>query len=167
MILFSLRGSPYISLFIINPSVFILSRSTTSPHLIDILVVIKSILFQVLAVEPKNIEASKMKILQMVCRGSQYEDGAVALRRLFVELERAEPKNAGQFIANARLFSRVCGRDQHVLEATAMFAEKAATLESTSAVAMAEVGQQCLLRNKIKDAQRYYKVINRILNLLR
>ena len=40
-----------------------------------------------------------------------------------------------------------------------MFAEKAASLESTSALAMAEVGQQCLLRGKIKEAQRYYKVL--------
>ena len=39
-----------------------------------------------------------------------------------------------------------------------MFAEKAASLESTSALAMSEVGQQCLLRGKIKEAQRYYKV---------
>ena len=39
-----------------------------------------------------------------------------------------------------------------------MFAEKAASLESTSALAMAEVGQQCLLRGKLKEAQRYYKV---------
>ena len=39
-----------------------------------------------------------------------------------------------------------------------MFAEKAASLESTSAFAMAEVGQQCLLRGKLKEAQRYYKV---------
>ena len=39
-----------------------------------------------------------------------------------------------------------------------MFAEKAASLESTSALAMAEVGQQCLLRGKVKEAQRYYKV---------
>ena len=52
----------------------------------------------------------------------------------------------------------MCGRDPSVLEATATFAEKAATLESTSAVAMAELGQQCLLRNRVKDAQRYYKV---------
>ena len=44
------------------------------------------------------------------------------------------------------------------LKATAMFAEKAASLESTSALAMAEVGQQCLLRGKVKEAQRYYKV---------
>ena len=41
-----------------------------------------------------------------------------------------------------------------------MFAEKAASLESTSALAMAEVGQQCLLRGKVKEAQRYYKVIS-------
>ena len=40
-----------------------------------------------------------------------------------------------------------------------MFAEKAASLESTSALAMAEVGQQCLLRGKVKEAQRYYKVL--------
>ena len=49
-------------------------------------------LLQVLAMEPKNLEATKLKILQLVCRGSQYEEAAVALRRFFVELERAEPK---------------------------------------------------------------------------
>ena len=49
-----------------------------------------------------------------------------------------------------------------------MFAEKAASLESTSALAMAEVGQQCLLRGKIKEAQRYYKVlINNKLKILK
>ena len=42
--------------------------------------------------EPKNLEATKLKILQLVCRGSQYEEAAVSLRRFFVELERAEPK---------------------------------------------------------------------------
>ena len=49
------------------------------------------------------------------------------------------------------------------LQATAMFAEKAASLESTSALAMAEVGQQCLLRGKVKEAQRYYKVLNNMI----
>ena len=42
--------------------------------------------------EPKNLEATKLKILQLVCRGSQYEEAAVSLRRFFAELERAEPK---------------------------------------------------------------------------
>ena len=46
-----------------------------------------------------------------------------------------------------------------------MFAEKAASLESTSALAMAEVGQQCLLRGKLKEAQRYYKVLCQLQHL--
>jgi hypothetical protein len=45
------------------------------------------------------------------------------------------------------------------LEATASFAEKAASIDSTSSVAMAEVGRQCLLRGRIKEAQKYYKVL--------
>ena len=48
--------------------------------------------FKVLAIEPKNLEATKLKILQLVCRGSRYEEAAVSLRRFFVELEKAEPK---------------------------------------------------------------------------
>ena len=48
--------------------------------------------FQVLAIEHKNLEATKLKMLQLVCRGSRYEEAAVSLRRFFVELERAEPK---------------------------------------------------------------------------
>ena len=52
--------------------------------------------------DPKNVEASRMKILQMVCRQSKYVEAADALRQLFAELERSEPTNAGLFVANAR-----------------------------------------------------------------
>ena len=61
-------------------------------------------------------------------------------------------------MSNAQLFSRICGKDVHILEATASFAEKAASIDSTSSIAMAEVGRQCLLRGRIKEAQKYYKV---------
>ena len=63
-----------------------------------------------------------------------------------------------QFVCNAQLFSRICGKDVHIMEATASFAEKAASIDSTSSAAMAEVGRQCLLRGRIKEAQKYYKV---------
>ena len=63
-------------------------------------------------------------------------------------------------MSNAQLFSRICGKDVHILEATASFAEKAASIDSTSSTAMAEVGRQCLLRGRTKEAQKYYKVIN-------
>lgn len=65
-----------------------------------------------------------------------------------------------QFICNAQLFSRICGRNSNLLEVTSQFAEKAASIDSTSSVAMAEVGRQCLLRGKIKEAQKFYKVID-------
>ena len=64
------------------------------------------------------------------------------LRRLYAELEKLEPKNAYQFVTNAQLFSRICGKDVNVLEATAMFAEKAASIDSTNSASMAEVGHQ-------------------------
>ena len=71
------------------------------------------------------------------------------LRKLYAELEKIEPKNAHQFIINAQLYSRLCGRNSHVLEATAMFAEKAASISSTNSLAMSEVGRQCLMRGKV------------------
>lgn len=112
---------------------------------------------RVLAIEPRNIEATKFKILQLICRKGHYEDAGLQLRRLYAELERVEQKNAIQFRMNAQLFSRICGRDPIVLEVTAMFAEKAASIDSNSSICMVEVGYQCLLRGKVKDAQRYYK----------
>ena len=97
---------------------------------------------RILAVEPKNIEAMRFKILQLVCRKGSYEEGGAMLRRLYAELEKLEPKNAYQFRTNAQLFSRICGKDVNVLEATAMFAEKAASIDSTNSASMAEVGHQ-------------------------
>ena len=104
---------------------------------------------RILGFEPKNIEALKFKILQNICRKGAYEEAALQLRKLYAELERVEPKNAYQFILNAQLFSRICGKDAQVLEATAMFAEKAASISSTNSMAMAEVGRQNLLRGKV------------------
>lgn len=110
---------------------------------------------RIIAFDGKNIEALKYKILQNICRKGAYEDAAMQLRRLYGELEKVEPKNAHQFVINAQLFSRLCGRDPYVLEATAMFAEKAASIASTNSTAMAEVGRQCLLRGKVSHVSLF------------
>ncbi len=98
---------------------------------------------RVMAVEPRNIEAMRFKVLQLMCRNGQYEEASMNLRRLYGELERSEPKNAVQFHANAQLFARIGGRDPLVLEATAMFAEKAASVDSNSSICLAEVNKTC------------------------
>ncbi len=95
-----------------------------------------------------------------MCRKGSYEDAAILLRKLYAELEKIEPKNAHQFVITAQLFSRLCGRDNHVLEATAMFAEKAASISSTSSIAMAEVGKQCLMRGKVSKPITSHQMIS-------
>lgn len=105
---------------------------------------------RIIAFEPKNIEAMKFKILLLICRKGAYEEAAIQLKKLFAELEKVEPKNAYQFIVNAQLFSRLCGRDSFVLEVTSMFAERAASIASTNSMAMAEVGRQAILRGKVR-----------------
>ncbi len=92
-----------------------------------------------------------------MCRRGHAEEASGQLGRLNAELERVEPKNAGLFRANAQLFSRVCGGDKGALEATAAMAERAATVDPQSSSCMAEVGRQCLLRGRVKEAHRYYK----------
>ena len=112
---------------------------------------------RILSSEPRNIDGLKFKVLQTICRKGVYEDAYLQLRKFFTELERAEPKNSHIFLINAQLFSRICGRDEKILEVSSMFAEKAASIDSTSSVNMAEVGYQNLLKGKVKEAQRYYK----------
>ena len=112
---------------------------------------------RILSSEPRNIDGLKFKVLQTICRKGVYEDAYLQLRKFFTELERAEPKNSHIFLINAQLFSRICGRDEKILEVSSMFAEKAASIDSTSSVNMAEVGYQNLLKGRVKEAQRYYK----------
>ena len=112
---------------------------------------------RILSSDPKHIDGLKFKVLQTICRKGVYEDAYLQLRKFYAELERAEPKNSLIFLVNAQLFSRICGRDPRILEMTTMFAEKAASIDSTRSVAMAEVGCQNLLRGRVKEAQRYYR----------
>jgi len=117
---------------------------------------------RILSTDPKNIEGLKFKVLQTICRKGVYEDACLQLRKFYTELEKAEPKNSQIFLLNAQLFSRICGRDALILEVTSMFAEKAASIDSTSSVNMAEVGYQNLLRGRVKEAQRYYKTATKL-----
>lgn len=50
-----------------------------------------------------------------------------------------------------------CGRNNLVLEETFMMASKAAKVDSSSAEYLTEVGYQCLLQGRNKEATRYYK----------
>ncbi len=78
------------------------------------------------------------------------KDDIILLFFICLFLEKAEPKNGYIFLHNSQLFARICGRDSHILAVSLMFAEKAASIDSTSAEAMTEVGYQNLIRGRVK-----------------
>ncbi|XP_050699357.1 tetratricopeptide repeat protein 21B-like [Eriocheir sinensis] len=112
---------------------------------------------RVLSTDSHNIEAMKYRTLYALCRKGNYDEAAQNLRTLYTEMDRSEPNNAALFIHMAQLFSRLCGRNNLVLEETFMMASKAAKVDSGSAEYLTEVGYQCLLQGRNKEATRYYK----------
>nr|CAD7199018.1 unnamed protein product [Timema douglasi] len=112
---------------------------------------------RILSGEPHCVEALKVKVLVVICRDGNYEEGALSLRRFFTELETNEPKNAELFAENAKLFSRICGRNHSILAETYRLAEKAAQLDSSCPDLLTELGYQCLLQGRVKEATRFYR----------
>ncbi|XP_027210397.1 tetratricopeptide repeat protein 21B-like isoform X1 [Penaeus vannamei] len=112
---------------------------------------------RVLSVDSHNIEALKHKTLYALCRQGNYDEAAQALRDLYSEMDRSEPNNASLFVHMAQLFSRICGRNRLVLEETFMMASKAAKIDTGNAEYLTEVGYQCLLQGRNKEATKYYK----------
>ncbi|KAK7872002.1 hypothetical protein R5R35_004518 [Gryllus longicercus] len=112
---------------------------------------------RILSIDSHSLEALKAKLLTTICRDGNYEDAALNIRRYFSEMEKMEPKNVELFLDSAQLFSRICGRNSLVLAETYRFAEKAAQLDPTNPGAITELGYQCLLQAKIKEATKYYR----------
>lgn len=104
-----------------------------------------------------NLNALKMNVLLLLCRDGNYAEAVECMGSFYRVLEKAEPKNAILFYDIARLFSRICGRDKFVLAESFKFAEKAVHLDSSNTEYLSELGYQCLMQGKIKDATRYYK----------
>ncbi|KAJ8866732.1 hypothetical protein PR048_032593 [Dryococelus australis] len=112
---------------------------------------------RILSGDTHCLEAIKLKVLIVICKDGNYEEGTLALRRFSGEMENVEPRNTQLFVETARLFSRVCGRNPAILAETYRLAEKAAQLETNSPEMMTELGYQCLLQGRVKEATKFYR----------
>ncbi|XP_068085087.1 tetratricopeptide repeat protein 21B-like [Anabrus simplex] len=117
---------------------------------------------RILSLDAHCLEALKAKVLTTLCRDGNYEEASLGIRRFLSEMEKIEPKNADLFLETAQLFSRVCGRNAAVLAETYKFAEKAAQLDPTNAEFMTELGYQCLLQGRVKDATKFYRSATKV-----
>lgn len=117
---------------------------------------------RICSLDPDNIEALKVKIFIALCKNSDYIEAADQLNRFFTTLENEENHNGYQFYITTQIFSKVCGRNSAVLSQVYRFAQYASELYSSNVDYLSEVGYQCILQGKYKDALNFFKAASKI-----
>ncbi|KAF0296470.1 Tetratricopeptide repeat protein 21B [Amphibalanus amphitrite] len=112
---------------------------------------------RVLATSPHCIEALRFRLIGLLTRDGNYPEASKRLEEFVRNVDRHEPHNPPFLLECARLFSRTCGRNDGVLDFTLAMAEKAAQLEPGRAEYLVEVAYQNLLKEKTREALKFYK----------
>ncbi|RZC41543.1 tetratricopeptide repeat protein 21B-like [Asbolus verrucosus] len=109
-----------------------------------------------------NLDAMKVNIIMLLCRDANYEEAVSCIKKYVAEIESQEHKNGKLLLENAQLFSKICGRHAEVLNETYRMVETAVQINSEDVECIVELGRQCLLAGRIKDAQKSYKTATKI-----
>lgn len=112
--------------------------------------------------DPDNIESLKIQVFVVLCKDSDHIEAVDQLNRFFTILENNETHNGFQFFNTAQIFSRVCGRSGAVLSQVYRFAQYASEMYPNNLNYLSEVGYQCILQGKFKDAQNFFKAASKI-----
>ncbi|XP_023227553.1 tetratricopeptide repeat protein 21B-like [Centruroides sculpturatus] len=112
---------------------------------------------RILSQEKNNIEAQRYLILYSLCREGDHNQAAEKLVELLHIFDISEPKNALLRYESARLFSKICGRQNKILQHTYALAEKAADLDTLNADYVTELGHQCLFQGKLRESMKFYR----------
>lgn len=117
---------------------------------------------RILPLEPDNIETLKIKIFIALCKNADYIEAADQLNKFFVVLENDETHNGYQFYNTTQIFSRACGRSSAVLSQVYRFAQYASEMNPSNVDYLSEVGYQCILQGKYKDALSFFKAASKL-----
>ncbi|XP_058826203.1 tetratricopeptide repeat protein 21B-like [Topomyia yanbarensis] len=117
---------------------------------------------RILNLEPVNLEALQVKILILMVKDSNCTGCVGALQYLFQAMEKLEPGNGLLFMRAGQLFSRVCGRNTSILAETYQFVDKAHKVNPTNPDFITELGYQCILNKRYKDATKWFKLASKI-----
>lgn len=104
----------------------------------------------------KNVYAKRIMITALLCYSANYGEAIDELTIFKNMLDTEECKNSTYKLESSKLFSRICNKNSNVLELTSLMLENALTTNSENLEVLVEMGNQCLMRNDIKNAFRYY-----------
>ncbi|XP_048479226.1 tetratricopeptide repeat protein 21B [Plutella xylostella] len=112
--------------------------------------------------EPDNIEALKIRIYLALCKNSDYIEAADQLNRFFTVMENEETYNGYQFYTTAQIYSKTCCKSSSVLSQAYRFAQYASEMYPQNVDYLSEVGYQCILQGKTKDALGFFKAASKL-----
>ncbi|NXA46707.1 TT21B protein, partial [Nothocercus julius] len=104
-----------------------------------------------------NLEAIRMEALYYLCREGNISEASSRLGDLINALDSLEPHNPQLYCKMALAFSRMCDRNQLILQHTQTLVERAFGLASDDAEFATELGYQMILQGKVKEALKWYK----------
>ncbi|KAM3967248.1 tetratricopeptide repeat protein 21B [Aphomia sociella] len=117
---------------------------------------------RIFPLEPDSVETLKMRIFLALCKNSDYIEAADQLNKFFTTLENDETHNGYQFYNTTQVFSKVCSRSSAVLSQVYRFVQYASEMYPKNIEYLSEVGYQCILQGKYKDAVNFFKAASKI-----
>lgn len=112
---------------------------------------------RVFAADSQNIEALHLTILNLICRETKYDEALDKITEIIQALDRLEPKNPHLYASFSKCYSRMCGRNQNILQQSLTLIDRARSISRKNADFVNETGYQLLLQNKIKDSLKCYR----------
>ncbi|XP_051814487.1 tetratricopeptide repeat protein 21B isoform X2 [Acanthochromis polyacanthus] len=106
--------------------------------------------------DKNNLEALRMLALHSLCRDGDITESVKQLSNLISSLDILEPHNPELYYKMSLAFTRVCGRNEKVIEQTFRMVERAFSVASGDSDLATELGYQMVLQGRIREAMKWY-----------
>ncbi|KAM9802924.1 tetratricopeptide repeat protein 21B-like [Syngnathus typhle] len=113
---------------------------------------------RVLQMNTNNLDALHMLTLHSLCINGDILESTKHLSNLIKSLHVQEPQNPELALRMSLAFSRVCGRNETVLEQVFKMVEKAFDVTQENSELATELGYLLVLQGKIKEATKWFKM---------
>ncbi|CAG5865561.1 unnamed protein product [Menidia menidia] len=107
--------------------------------------------------DQNNLEALRILALHALCRDGDITEAVKHLSNVISSLDILEPNNPELYYRMSLAFTRVCGRNEKVIEQTSRMVERAFAVASEDPDFATELGYQMVLQGRIKEAMKWYK----------
>ncbi|XP_035629240.1 tetratricopeptide repeat protein 21B [Oncorhynchus keta] len=107
--------------------------------------------------DKNNLEALRMLALHSLCREGDITESLNMLSSLVSNLDAQEPHSPDLFYRMSLAFTRVCGRNEKVIQQTHIMVDRAFSQAQGDSDLATELGYQLVLQGRIKEAMKWYK----------